>query len=171
MISILLGENMIQLLLGGNALYTLYQNRKSIKRLIDIVANNQENNEEENVQPQVILPPLKIHNVSSSYGPAPHSPIILDKNGNKWYLAELGDLYVGREVLFTRGVHTYKYVGIIKEVNKENIHISSVTGLGLYWDCPSRIMPPQDLFIVKPCCVYVLWHDNEEYDVCKGEIN
>ncbi len=33
MISILMGENMIQLLLGGIALYTLYENRKSIKKM------------------------------------------------------------------------------------------------------------------------------------------
>ena len=46
MISILMGENMIQLLLGGIALYTLYQNRKSIKKMKEKTKKNQRKTKE-----------------------------------------------------------------------------------------------------------------------------
>ena len=54
---------MIQLLLGSIAIYTLYKNRKSIKRLRDMDTNHQVNNQENN---EVIQPPRKINMIDPS---------------------------------------------------------------------------------------------------------
>tara|TARA_Y100001970_G_scaffold281070_1_gene391097 strand:- start:1046 stop:1573 length:528 start_codon:yes stop_codon:yes gene_type:complete len=175
MISILLGENMIQLLLGGIAIYTLHENRKSIKRLRDIAANhqvnhqvnhqahNQANNQANN---QVIQPVRKIRINPSSV--VTNSQTIMYKD-DEWNLGEHTDLYVGREIIFTKKRNYNKYIGIIKKVNKKTIHISSVTQIQPY----RRVLPTHYLFIVKIPCVYVCYDDDDfdNFGVCKGEIN
>ena len=179
MISILLGENMIQLLLGGIALYTLYQNRKSIKRLRDIAANHQANNQANH---QAIRPPREIRiNPSSKVA---NFQTIMYKD-NEWNLAKQSDFYIGREVIFTKRppisercayINFGKYIGIIKKINNKTIHVNSVEIIEppvgptyLTGFIPSH----DDLFIVKIPCVYVCYadYDFDDFDVCKGEIN
>ena len=178
---------MIQLLLGGIATYTLYQNIKSNKILEKIERKKTNSNVKRSpsgfskpepvsdklcgfIIPREIQLPREIRYicpprqyVSNKYIRLP-PPMILDKNGNTWHLAELGDLYVGREVLFTRSSYTPKHVGIIEKVNKKDIHVNSVTNLGLHWNSEPMTQSPRYLFIVNLRCVYV-WHNDEEY-VC-----
>ena len=188
---------MIRLLLGGIAIYTLHENRKSIKRLRDIAANHQVNhqvnhqannqaNHQENHQEnhQVIRPPCKIRINPSSE--VPNFQTIMYKD-NEWNLAKQSDLYIGREVIFTKRppfsqrcvyISFGKYIGIIKKVNKKTIHVNSVEIIEPPYGPESQraVIPSHDdLFIVKIPCLYVCYDDDEfdddEYNVCKGEIN
>lgn len=158
---------MIQLLLGGIAAYTLYQNRKAVRELNE----RQEQKEATNDQPNIVtldtVPPDTVYIESNEMKHNINK--IIDHNGDEWHLATPTDFHIGQAVLFIRKKYTLeKYIGIIKKINKTTLLINSITQLEPY------ITLSRSSWVINKHCVYVCYDEFDEYDdefICKGEIN
>ena len=94
-------------------------------------------------------------------------PIINDENGDVWVLfqKEEDELYVGREILFTTRPDGEKTLGQIKKINRTTI---CVEGLSIR-KVRGKEYPIGKPYIVQLSCVYV--YDDDDMDLCKGEVN